>query len=139
MSVRYFIIILFSYSLHGHAQLSGIIHVSKKNTAHFKITSVTNNYFLELRPHLSKRACLYKVRKISAPAMLKGRNGIIQADKMKCNFNLADKSQNTFWNKIITIDMIYYFTSNQKLEGEASLSSLEKMTKVKVRINLSNN
>ena len=127
---------LFSTSVFGSEALIGSIEISKNNRAVIKVLKKNKNYFLEIKPISSINSCLYKIRKISSPAKLKGRNGIIQADQQSCKFKVKDRKIKKYWNDTITIDISYYFTNKENLEGNVTLNSLKKTYKGKALLKL---
>lgn len=116
--------------------MTGSIEVSEINKADIKVIKESSNYFLEIRPIKSTRTCRYKIRKISSPAKLKGRNGIIQADQQVCRFSIKDKNIERYWNETVTIDITYYFLSAKNLEGRVKLNSLKKTFNAKALLRL---
>jgi hypothetical protein len=137
MSIKPLLLLLLTFPLHALADLSGRITVSKNNYAIFKIKEIKGQYLLELKPNLAKSSCDYKIRKITAPAKIKGEKGIIQADKLKCSFEIEKLKPNLFWNSIVLVDMTYYFKTSTNLSGEVSLSSLKANHRFKIDLKLS--
>jgi hypothetical protein len=134
--MKLFLIFLISFTAMGVEMMTGSLEVSRRNSANFTIVKEDDNYYLKLKTISSTNFCLYKIRKISSPAKLKGRNGIIQADQQNCRFKIKNEKIKKYWNDTITIDISYYFLSKKNLEGNASLNSLKNTYKAKTLLRL---
>lgn len=117
---------------------SGEIKVTDNNIANFSLYDKEQSYFVKISFKDSLGSCDFKVRKISAPAWLRGRNGVIQADEVGCSFKLKNKELQKFWNDTVTIDMAYYFTDEKKMRADVTINSLKKTTKAYADFSLKN-
>ena len=129
MSRLILVCLIFISSLSAKEYFGGEIKVSDTNKASFTLYAQNDDYFLQVFFKESSVKCDFKVRKISAPAWLKGRNGVIQADETGCSFQLKNKTLENFWNDVVTIDMAYYFTDKSNLRADVTINSLKKTTK----------
>ena len=106
-------------------------------TISFEVVRLGTTHVLRVRPLSSKNFCDLKVRKITAPQQLKGRPGIIQANKGDCQFQIKSSKLSSFWNEMILFDMTYLFIKgSRKILGEVTVSHLKKRFKGEVKMTL---
>ena len=88
-------------------------------------------YLMRMTPKNSTPGCSFRVMKISAPQMLRGRMGSIFTNRPpRCLFLLNEKKMAKFWNSIVLIDFRYSFSPDiSTLQGTALLSSKKKTYK----------
>lgn len=125
--MRVLIVFVLCFSSLATESLVGEMLLSKNQKALVKVKEDKENFFLLVKPQQSRNECQFKIRKISSPAKLKGRDGIIQADRSKCRFQISNKDQLKFWNSIVTIDLNYNFITSEKLLGKVRANSISKM------------
>ncbi len=116
-------------SIKGNLILKGL-NLEAKYTL---VSLSKEHHLLIIFPKGAKNGCFFRVTKISAPQNLRGRNGIIFANRPPgCVFAMNEKKQKDFWSKIVLVDFDYGFSQNTTLSGHARLSSKSGNYKAKL-------
>lgn len=131
------ILFLFIFSSNATEEFvfKGKIEIDKKNTStSFELHSKDKKrYYVELKPKGAENSCFFRVSKITAPQQLRGRGGVVFANRpKKCEFKIKDKELHKFWNSLVLLDMGYRLKEDSSLMGDASFRSVKKGFQAKV-------